>query len=409
MSRALHIVSTGQLCAGNAATEFQAVVDMNNGRAFKDRAGTNIVIIKAHYPHACFSYHHVNCCYFITGEQVAYQDSLSLQQPIIRSSSCEFILPSGSKSKRCTACSSFRSNLRIRQKRLMSRSSEIRVSVSSRAPYSSLSQEEMKKRMANLQQELSRIRKQNMRLKAKVAEESESIGVTVDSDMHQDLEKIMEEEEKKPACHQNSFQRLFWEQQLNAARQRNANSMRWHPLMIRWCLYLRHQSQSAYETLRSTGCISLPSQRTLRDYTHYIPATTGFSIDVDEQLMDAGKILTCEDYEKCVILLLDEMHIRENLVFDKTTGALVGLVNIGDTNSHLLEYERSLQQFSTPRRPELAKTMMVFMVRGLFTSLRFAYAQFPCKNVTADLLFDPFWEAVYRLERCGLNPTIMHN
>ena len=192
----------------------------------------------------------------------------------------------------------------------MSRSSEIRVSISSRAPYSSLSQEEMKKRMANLQQELSRIRKQNMRLKAKVAEESESIGVTVDSDMHQDLEKIMEEEEKKPTCHQNSFQRLFWEQQLNAARQRNANSMRWHPLMIRWCLYLRHQSQSAYETLRSTGCISLPSQRTLRNYTHYIPAATGFSIDVDKQLMDAGKILTCEDYKKCVILLLDEMHIR---------------------------------------------------------------------------------------------------
>ena len=83
-----------------------------------------------------------------------------------------------------------------------------------------------------------------MRLKAKVAEESETIGVTVDSDMHQDLEKIMEEE-KKPTCHQNSFQILFWEQQLNAARQCNANSMRWHPLMIRWCLYLRHQSQSA--------------------------------------------------------------------------------------------------------------------------------------------------------------------
>ena len=133
-----------------------------------------------------------------------------MQQPTIRSSSCELILPSVSKRKRCTACSSFRSSLRIRQKRLMSRSSEIRASISSHAPYSSLSQEEMKKRMANLQQELSRIRKQNMRLKAKVAEESETIGVTVDSDMHQDLEKIMEEEEKKPTCHQNSFQRLFW-------------------------------------------------------------------------------------------------------------------------------------------------------------------------------------------------------
>ena len=87
-------------------------------------------------------------------------------------------------------------------------------------------------------------------------------------------------------------------------------------------------------------------------------------------------------------------------MFDKTTGALLGSVNIGDTNSNLLEYESSLQQLSTPKRPELEKTVMVFMVRGLFTSFRLPYAQFPCKNVAADL-FDPFWEVVYRLERCG--------
>ncbi len=46
--------------------------------------------------------------------------------------------------------------------------------------------------------------------------------------------------------------------------------------------------------------------------------------------------------------------------------------------------------------------MMVFMVRGLFTKLQFAYAQFPCSKVSGDLLYDPFWEAVYRVERCGL-------
>lgn len=26
-------------------------------------------------------------------------------------------------------------------------------------------------------------------------------------------------------------------------------------------------------------------------------------------------------------------------------------------------------------------------------------AHFPCLNVTGDLLFDPFWEAIFRLER----------
>ena len=51
--------------------------------------------------------------------------------------------------------------------------------------------------------------------------------------------------------------------------------------------------------------------------------------------------------------------------------------------------------------PTLANSMLVFMVRGLFTSLEFPYAQFPCKAITGDQLFNPFWEAVGRLERIG--------
>ena len=46
--------------------------------------------------------------------------------------------------------------------------------------------------------------------------------------------------------------------------------------------------------------------------------------------------------------------------------------------------------------------MVVIMVRGLFTNLQFPYSQFSCASVTGDLLFDPFWEAVSRLECCGL-------
>ena len=52
--------------------------------------------------------------------------------------------------------------------------------------------------------------------------------------------------------------------------------------------------------------------------------------------------------------------------------------------------------------PKLAKTMMVLMVQGLFSSLQFPYAQFPCTDITGDMLYDPFWEAVRRIEACGL-------
>ena len=55
-----------------------------------------------------------------------------------------------------------------------------------------------------------------------------------------------------------------------------------------------------------------------------------------------------------------------------------------------------------PTPPSPARTMMVFMVQGLFSSLQFPYAQFPCAELTGELFYDPFWEAVKRIENVGL-------
>ena len=166
-------------------------------------------------------------------------------------------------------------------------------------------------------------------------------------------------------------------------------------------------SSSAYESLRSSGCLQLPSQRTLRDYTHYVQAATGFSTEVDGMLMKAAKVDSCPEREKCMILLLDEMHIHEDLVFDKHTGAMVGFANLGDINEHLVQFEKGLAD-DRPAAPQLAKTMVVFMVRSLFSKLQFPYAQFPCASLSGELLYDPFWEAVRRVENCGLKVCCMH-
>ena len=92
----------------------------------------------------------------------------------------------------------------------------------------------------------------------------------------------------------DGFQKLFWQQQSKAASRSSAKGMRWHPLMIKWCLYLRHRSSGAYELLRESGCLKLPSQRTLRDYMHFVKAATGFSSEVDEMVTQAANIDECE-------------------------------------------------------------------------------------------------------------------
>ena len=97
-------------------------------------------------------------------------------------------MPPSKKPERGTACSSFQSSLRVRQDRLATRREPLSQSCT---PYtnSSLSPMEMKKRMAKLQQELFKIRKQNMHLNAKLAQEAGPIGVTVDTEL---LQRIME-------------------------------------------------------------------------------------------------------------------------------------------------------------------------------------------------------------------------
>ena len=102
----------------------------------------------------------------------------------------------------------------------------------------------------------------------------------------------------------NSFEYLFWEQEMKVAQCKDSCQMRWHPIIIKWCLYLRNKSSGMYETLRHSGCIFLPSQRTLRDYTHCFEAKIGFSDDVDHMLMNTAKLSSCEEYQKYVGILI---------------------------------------------------------------------------------------------------------
>ena len=72
-----------------------------------------------------------------------------------------------------------------------------------------------------------------------------------------------------------------------------------------------------------------------------VKAKPGFSHDVDDQLMLAAKIdnETCPEWQKLVVLLLDEMNIKESLVYDKHSGSMIGFVDLGEINNHLMAYE----------------------------------------------------------------------
>ena len=163
-------------------------------------------------------------------------------------------------------------------------------------PFRYLSTPEKQKRYRRLHSVKEATAKRLHHLQKKLEDVLEKQGTNVPKDLHDDLDSIVQEHSPDIASRfpENSFQRVFWDQQQQANAARSANGRRWHPLMIKWCLYLRHISSSGYEVLRNSGVISLPSQRTLRDYTHFLEAAPGFSAQVDQLLMDVSKVTSCQ-------------------------------------------------------------------------------------------------------------------
>ena len=94
-------------------------------------------------------------------------------------------------------------------------------------------------------------------------------------------------------------------------------------------------SSAAYHAMRSSGFIKLPSERTLRDYTHQVKAATGIQPEVNAQIIKEAKVNTLEEWKKYVAVVFDEVKIREDLVYNKHTSEIIGFLDLGEVNNQL--------------------------------------------------------------------------
>lgn len=104
-----------------------------------------------------------------------------------------------------------------------------------------------------------------------------------------------------------------------------------------------------------------------------------------------------DNWKRFIVLLLDEMKVKESLVYDKHNAQVVGFAELGTVDDQLNQLEKS----DTTQEKPVATHILAIMIRGIFTSLRFPYAHFPTKSLTGNQLFSIVWEAIERLERDG--------
>ncbi|CAB4013185.1 Hypothetical predicted protein, partial [Paramuricea clavata] len=113
--------------------------------------------------------------------------------------------------------------------------------------------------------------------------------------------------------------KFFWQQQMKLL-QTVKMARRYHPQIIRFALSLHGKSPAAYRELRDSGVLILPSEIILRDYKNYFKPKADyiilFSLNLDNIESLREKASSAAGIQRYVVLVMDEMKIQSNLVFD---------------------------------------------------------------------------------------------
>ena len=104
------------------------------------------------------------------------------------------------------------------------------------------------------------------------------------------------------------------------------------------------------------------------------------------------------------------MKIKSGLVFSKTAGKLVGFCEMGEINDEIEKFSKAMEsQPATEKQPleprsdrHIAKYVIVFMVRGIFPNLQYAFGHFASEGFDSDQIFPCAPEAIRILKSIGL-------
>ena len=113
----------------------------------------------------------------------------------------------------------------------------------------------------------------------------------------------------------DSPQYLLWEQQQKQASCSGSKRMKWHPVMIRWCIYIYLNSPGAYKQPRNSGLIKLPHKKVLSKYPNYTEPKCGINIDVAKHLVTETKEYS--NLKRISEILFDVIKIKSGLVYSK--------------------------------------------------------------------------------------------
>ena len=197
-----------------------------------------------------------------------------------RPHTCTLIINSSVNDSPCSNCKKIVNNQTVKKVQYLQ-------PAKLKAPLTKTNPHRLKLTVQNLRQE-------NRDLQMKIEQYISKSSVPLSEDIYSDFLNIFTSNLKKNNV--PPFMKLFWQEQQKYV-QASRNGVRYHPMLIRFCLNLVSKSPSAYEELRynekdGTGFLILPSQRRLRDFRNYIKPQRGFNKEIINELVEKTKNFT---------------------------------------------------------------------------------------------------------------------
>ncbi|XP_052130160.1 uncharacterized protein LOC127751122 [Frankliniella occidentalis] len=306
-----------------------------------------------------------------------------------RSHECELLVTL--RSWRCKSCTAIYKPLQ-RKAEL-----DAKETLHPNVPNAAMPEKHKNKKLINQQKLVKSQRRKLDRQATKIQELLAKEAVLVDKDTSDDFLEILS------TADLTEEQSLFLQQQMKASKVKKACGMRWHPTMIRFALQIYMNSKKVYASLQQTGMIRLPSQRTLFDYSHVKPVKEGVDYTTVEFIHKRIVQEFKEDYQKYHVLMCDEMYISKNLVYEKSTGRIVGFANVSEVREEL----QALKSFLNNEDPSkvsqhIASKILSFMVKGVATNVKEVVASFTVDQLTKEHLYAWSWEVIGKLEAAGV-------
>ena len=157
-----------------------------------------------------------------------------------------------------------------------------------------------------------------------------------------------------------------------------------------WCLSIYHTSPAICKQLenRKINFLRLPHVHTLNKYSNFTQPQTCFNYYIlKELILDVG-LEKIPDYKKNVICY-DEMKIKSNFVYRRTSAKMVGFTEMGNINDEFKTFQEKLEREQSAEKldRELASHVTMYMVRAIFSNLSYPFAFFASTGFTASQLY----------------------